>query len=196
MSRLVSHAEAVLSEESLPLEFAGWERIGFELKKRESGDPFGMRSATWRYRRGLREAVVSLDYPFQGWHNLTVCYRLVEWNVRERTAIRTSADPKADPPYLIATMDQLDSKFGYLLFGMADDQGRWVDPPVLTAGQITDRQMPWDQPPDDAPTYQFQAFCTSYVPLEEKERQDVARLFEASRRTLHERLFSRGGIAR
>ncbi len=68
-----------LEEDSLPAEFEGWKRIGFEAVERKEMNAFGQYSRIWHYSTPFGRASCSVDYPFRGWHDLKICYSGVGW---------------------------------------------------------------------------------------------------------------------
>ncbi len=66
-------------ENFLPEELAGFQRTGYQEISRVPGDPFGQASQQWTYRNGDLVAMVSLDYPYDGHHDATLCYTNTGW---------------------------------------------------------------------------------------------------------------------
>jgi exosortase len=75
---------------ALPPELAGFERTDYTTIKRVAGDPLGPESQQWTYAYGSTTALVSLDYPFAGVHDLTVCYLATGWTITEKKVVPTS----------------------------------------------------------------------------------------------------------
>src|SRR5262249_31416119 len=72
-----------LGDEAVPPRCATWERQAFATETRTPGSAFGEFSRTWTYARGGDVAILSLDYPFPGWHDLTRCYTGQGWVIDE-----------------------------------------------------------------------------------------------------------------
>jgi exosortase len=71
----------MVSQQALPTRIAGWEQISFQQGTQSNDPTHGPQWAAWQYRKGGLIAVVSLDFPFYSWHNLTVCYEGAGWTV-------------------------------------------------------------------------------------------------------------------
>lgn len=67
------------SEEDLPNELAGFILIKFEKIHREHSYLQAEDSYTWTYQKGDLSAIVSVDCPWDKWHNLNFCYRGLGW---------------------------------------------------------------------------------------------------------------------
>ena len=75
-----------LQADSLPTCSANFRREDFKVESRVVGSSLGEMSRQWRYQFGDGAATVSVDFPFQGWHELPRCYRGLGWTLvgRER----------------------------------------------------------------------------------------------------------------
>jgi hypothetical protein len=104
---------------------SGWQRTDYQLVRRDRGSAFGERSQTWSFERGDARAVVSLDYPFLGWHELGECYAMQGWQFLSRRI-----DEQADRPPLveIELRDARNNRSGLLLFALVDRTGTTVPP--------------------------------------------------------------------
>ncbi|HVJ82348.1 MAG TPA: exosortase U, partial [Planctomycetia bacterium] len=82
----------VLGQEFLPAEFGEWRRLKFEHQRRAEDDRIAINSQIWAYSNGPQTALVSLDYPYSGVHDLEACYRAIGWIIDDR---KTLATPRA-----------------------------------------------------------------------------------------------------
>ncbi|MBX3438627.1 MAG: exosortase U, partial [Planctomycetaceae bacterium] len=57
-----------LDAESLPETLGDWARNGYEVEYREKNSFLGDVSKIWTYRGPASAALISVDYPFRGWH--------------------------------------------------------------------------------------------------------------------------------
>lgn len=71
----------------LPDDEATKDRDGFYIEKRREDSQWGAHSQTWRYVKGSKQFVVSVDYFFRGWHELTICYRTAGWDMEHRSVV-------------------------------------------------------------------------------------------------------------
>lgn len=60
---------------TVPENMGSWQRDSFKTESRSVTNYMGRNSASWIYRRGDSEVIVSVDYPFLGWHDLGRCYQ-------------------------------------------------------------------------------------------------------------------------
>src|SRR5439155_10858871 len=122
-------AVQALDTEVLPAQVASWERQGFTTETRNPGSAFGEVSRIWNYRRGQSLGVVSLDYPFPSWHDLTRCYTGQGWRIDEETvhpATATAAEGQVG--YIEVRMTKPGYRSGYLLYCEFDPQGVVLEP--------------------------------------------------------------------
>ncbi|MCE9608419.1 MAG: exosortase U [Planctomycetia bacterium] len=78
-----------LEESFAPESFKGWTRAaeGFQSLQRKDDSQWGAHSQSWRYRKGNKKIIVSLDYPFLGWHELATCYAADGWTIDQRLVV-------------------------------------------------------------------------------------------------------------
>lgn len=106
------------------------DRIG-EWKRRESGEPsvktietLGLSSSYWTFDRPGLTAIVALDYPIWGYHDVVDCYTRIGWALESKNLI-TPAD--GAPPYFLVELQKEPSGHALLWFGTINEQGDWVD---------------------------------------------------------------------
>jgi hypothetical protein len=160
-----------LSESSLPEEILQWRQVVFRTEVRPPNslirERFGANSKSWTYRNGAILAAVSVDWPFTGWHELTMCYRGVDWTLEEHGV-------EEERQFVRATMTKTTGEHGYLLFQLLD--GRGLPIPAVKGGK-GHRTFGEPSARDRAPTYQIQTVVFGYRPLNAKERSEVEALF-------------------
>lgn len=90
-----------LQENSAPQQVGSWMLVSgsYHREERTLDSEWGAHSQSWRYRNGSRELIVSVDYPFMGWHELGTCYEGNGWTVnsRELRALSESGDSDSRP---------------------------------------------------------------------------------------------------
>jgi exosortase len=73
---------------SLPTQIAGWKQTGFRSETRGEDSIFGgMVSHIWQYSNGRRNVLVSVDGPYDDWHDLAVCYSGSGWQIDDMRTI-------------------------------------------------------------------------------------------------------------
>ena len=65
----------------MPAEIGDWKLINQKVQERAHDDVFGMRSHIWQYRRGDDQMAISIDGPYDDWHDLAVCYTALGWQL-------------------------------------------------------------------------------------------------------------------
>lgn len=68
---------------------------GFKAEQRRADSQWGAYSRTWQYGKGSKKLVLSIDYPFHGWHELTICYRADGWTLEGRTLVDVPREGQA-----------------------------------------------------------------------------------------------------
>ena len=79
--------EEVLTREVFAPSSASWEVIDFEVKSRSARSRWGENSLVWTLDFDGVKVVMSADYYFRKWHELTVCYRAAGWELDERVVL-------------------------------------------------------------------------------------------------------------
>jgi hypothetical protein len=170
----------------LPPVLAGWEKLNNEASIVERPQTEGAESRVWQYRRGGLIANVAFDYPFNGYHDLTVCYRVSGWSLLDRTdsdgEVRVSM---SRPPGLN----------GLLKFTAIDEQGRWVgEPPPETQTGLALHIARASEYGRAEPSYQVQVLTQSYTSFTDDQRRSLDGLFLAARGNLRAQLLTQLGL--
>jgi exosortase len=138
-----------------PAELNGWvlRKDGFTTEQRRADSQWGARSHTWRYFKGPREMVVSVDFPFHGWHELTICYEADGWlrksrNVLPVPQVGAAVGVVADNEKCVESVlhrPELGS-YAYLLFTSFNDRQQPLPAEQLNAYQkLVDRIVAFGQ---------------------------------------------------
>jgi hypothetical protein len=190
-SSLVGSRILALRVDDLPATSGSFQRQGMETRRREHGNEFGRFSQRWTYRFGGRTALVSVDGPFMGWHELTTCYSSTGWNCRERTVVPGLGQAEA---VAAARFDGPPGQAGDLFFSLFDERGRVLKPenPGNRGAILLDRLAFW-QSPSQLRTYQVQLLVSGAASLTAAERQQALAFFEQARRELAQRVSHGGG---
>lgn len=199
VGRVMSPDEGVLPET-----LAGLKRVSFKHDFRGQNYLWAQSSYVWEYSDDRLRAIVSLDSPWDQWHNLNVCYTNIGWKTKPRFGIAASEDE------IMATMpDYRRSELvmrrarqsGFVVFSAIDRAGGPViepsssDPfsPVSFAGSVLLRLRaglglganPWDViTPDRLPIETVQLYAESMRPFTDQDHDKLRRLFFEARREL------------
>jgi len=173
----ISSVALDLGEDSLPAQWNGWSRVGFETLERDSSSAFGEHSRIWAYRKGPVNVRLSIDFVFPEWHALTACYAGVGWEIQSRRTLERGEERS----FVEATMTKPPADWALLHFDLFDDEGRPYEAPSGSFmhpklrrifGGESDR---WNLPN----YYQIQAFSVRRRgELSDEERQQVQQLFD------------------
>src|SRR5207248_41466 len=163
-------------------------------------DREGENSRQWRYQAGRLTALVSLDYPFKGWHELPLCYESFDWQLEPPEEGELTAEAANDYA-MSARFKKPLGRSAYLWFAALDEAGKPVPPPPHAGkwkqwlnsrfeaplGGLFGRDEPPDAPQrQERLTYQVQVFVEAYSPLAPEERDRVRDLFRAAYRELRQ----------
>jgi len=197
-ARFVIAAAEQISAGALPETAGGWKRGEYENVERGVGSVFGQFSQVWNYDSSSFGAVVSLDYPFYEWHDLSTCYRASGWRIVER---RQMTGRLKDDPYVSLTMVQPEGQFGYVAFDEFDSRGQpIVEPYSVFWGRVFRRiklNPLWaffrgqDVVELHRATFQFQVLAAKPEPWSKKELGDIQQRFLELRETVRQTLRQR-----
>jgi exosortase len=180
---------ASLEADTMAARWGHWQRLAFAAASRNPGSSFGEFSRTWNYQLGQNTAVLSLDYPFPGWHDLTRCYTSQGWTILEQR-VHEETGEGATAGYVEVKMTKPAHNCAYLLFSQLDQGGSVLEPRrggaylavYRHAASLRRWRSPWstqEGAPADArpPTYQLQLFVETYTPLTAPEESEAQAFF-------------------
>jgi hypothetical protein len=156
----------------LPEDVAGWHTIE-TVPTEQKIETMGVYSKIWHYQRGGIFASVALDYPFTGYHDVTLCYTLAGWENRGKR-IQPADDAGKTPSEVQVDLKKDFMKYATLWFSTVDEHGHWQD-----RGEITQTlSSRFGNTVDAATTYRVQVLVTSMSPLPEVQRAEIQQFFE------------------
>ncbi len=162
---------------------ASWKVTGFEHEERELNSDWGSRSSRWTMvtdAAGIpMECQFSCDYPFNGWHELSICYRGNGWTMNSRTVKTVSG--YENWPVVMVDLENRNGSHALLLFSLFDEQGNAIRTPgedVLRLGFVGRvihliQQRVSKQYGPRPQTYQVQAFFPGFRGLKDAEKDDL-----------------------
>lgn len=120
-----------MGEDGMPKELGGFSRLEYKHIQRVVGDPFGQESQQWLYGSEPLLVQVSVDYPYDGYHDPRLCYSQIGWQV-DSAEVRSASLPQqdsakpvaADAPVAIIRMTRPLEGEAILMFSQFDWGGR------------------------------------------------------------------------
>jgi exosortase len=184
---------------TLPREIDGW-RLVSDVKPVPKRAAFedGVFSHIWQYQKGGTLATISFDYPFFGYHDVTVCYRNAGWKIGDTKLQRANSD-NAMVPCMEVVLEREGGLKADLLYSTVDETGVWLEEPgkrspydeegkALQEGNVASRlthrmrQLPYaNEAYDDAINYRIQILAAARGGLGTEQRAQVETLFRKSR---------------
>jgi exosortase len=172
-----------LGADYLAAKHGPWTRREFEFAHRAAGSNFGGHSQIWKFS-GNERTIVSFDYPFTGWHELSECYAAQGWGIESREVMKPLA---GRPGYVVMSMNHRPTgRYGRVWFALFDKAGGYI------TSTPTDRFEQWQarlmsrlsdlsfwgpkEDPDRA-SFQTQVFVEAYAPLSTTADQEGRALF-------------------
>ena len=131
-----TRGDLVLTEDALPTELAGWTRTRFipapPVDELPEGQYWWVHQ--WQYQKDGATALVSFDQLGEDrWHELTYCYRILDWVIDERS-IQTNESSVGK--YVVARMSKDDGQHGLLVFSVFFENGEWDLPPDFELSMV------------------------------------------------------------
>ena len=177
-----------LDAELLPENTGMFTNRTYRLERRGAHENNGEQSHLWLYDFGRHKAVVAVDFPFMDWHELTICYQFLGWNLESRQ-LDVETGQVVD-----ASLTKSNGRRGQLAFGLTDAAGKRQLAPHLTFRGRLQRRLAallefdvWITGPPDRgfmPTYQVQLFIEAEGTLTQAELQTARSFFDEARRRI------------
>lgn len=180
----------LIEEDWLPQEINGWVQRNFRENEREASSIFGKYSRGWTYTSGAKAFNVSFDFPFSGWHELTMCYRSVGWQIVSREEFH----PENQPDWNLVRVRMVNSagEQAFLVFGLTDGFDQSYSQPRMNRLRIGLDQGALGRIMGKRPlspvTYQFQVFANNPNELTEADEAELIDLYIELRQALYSQL--------
>jgi len=165
-------------------------KIG-QWQRQDAAEPFhkaetqGVNSQVWNYQNGSLVASVAIDYPFRGYHDVTICYSLVGWTI-DHSQRETPADTGI--PDMAVEMSRPPVSHASLWFSTVDETGSWLERAAAAKGLLERWQISGQVQPN---SYRVQLLVSGYAPLLPAEREAARQLFVAARQQLVQQLMEK-----
>lgn len=181
----VANARA-LNKDSLPESVGAVRCSAFNPSQRERDDINGEFSRTYIYEdEGGRVYQISCDFPFNGgWHELTVCYLSVGWDIdnASRNLVPVNDGGAESWSFVETNMSNRAGKQGFLAWTMFDDQGQPFAPPGTDwSARIWERLVRRSLFLPSKQVFQIQVFTANDQKLTAAERETAHRLLREAR---------------
>jgi exosortase len=187
LKQTITHAsinEQVIPSLEMPSELAGWRRVDTAGDGPHKIEISGIRSQAWHYRRGADIATIALDYPFKGYHDVTICYTGNGWEVFGKRTRLAAESPDGAPCVEVKLQKSMGARAS-LWFATLDQRGNWVD------GSFVGRTLAERfREKTSSTTYRVQVLVTSFLPLTPEAEESVGALFREARGILSQQLMA------
>lgn len=127
-----------IDENFFPPELNGWRRMGFVKEERTDDSVFGgMVSFRWQYMHSSgRRVVLSIDGPYDNWHDLTACYGGLGWEIIYAERASTVGLTRPGVAYDLH-MRRGGIDHGQSIYLCWDQTGRNIEPPENHGAAMT-----------------------------------------------------------
>lgn len=187
---------------ALPEKLEEFRRTNYATIQRAAGDPLGHESQQWTYLApGGATALVSLDYPYGGVHDLCVCYTAIGWTITDKRVLQPHELPDVPGrdlgPVAIAHLERPLYGRAVLMFSLLDSRGT-IDAVIkdLVRGDAANRvnqrlaAVPeaqadaWQAVSSKAPYVQFQLLTRFDGPVSDEGMRELTALYCEARQAL------------
>ena len=193
-------ANSFPKEGDFPNQLLGSEKIGFTTKTRLSNNNLGQYSRIWQYSRENADHVVSLDFPFRGWHPLWICYQTTGWKEQQRIRVERSADDEPIQwPFYESRLQNMSGEHAVLHFSLFDGNGAPYDSESAmekndARSRISKNLISamvrefWSlKNPIEPVTFQFQLLTRSDSPIPTEQIMGYRQMFLTLREMVHKK---------
>lgn len=160
-----------LNRESMPSQLGAFELTGFRAKHRAARAAEGEFSRTWEYSGENLQIMLSVDFVFPNWHELTLCYEGIGWNPLDR-----KVQNRGDEAYAEVTLGRDTGERGFVMFGAVDRKGQCVPPPDSSVSALFRARLNKARPIVGG-VYQTQVLVESARPLSLAQKKQVTKAF-------------------
>ena len=161
---------------SIPIQLAGWQRISSDLGDQTLIETLGVHSTLWHFQHLGSEAVVAVDYPLEGFHNVQACYAGSGWRTVSEEGLFLPQNQE-DLHAVRLTLEK-SLRHAVVYHSVVDAQGNWLSPPKSLSGRLANSSGPMQA------SYRVQLITGGYTPLSGAARKSAEELFFEARQTL------------
>lgn len=182
-----SEISSLFGEQDFPESFAHARRVHYKADQRSPESFFGEYSRSWTFRDSRCEFVLSIDFPFRGYHPLWVCYTNAGNKIQGSPATVSLPEQTDTAPSQVVHVKFRDDlgNFSYLWFELFDREGQAIavknyDQPQENPLYARLKTVLADTVARDPVSYQFQLYVPSSRELTKAELDEYAKFFAAS----------------
>jgi exosortase len=169
---------------AMPDAINDWHRLDADVPALYKIETTGISSHVWHYQKGNLVVTLALDYPFRGFHDVSICYKGAGWIIEEHGPAGGFGTNSPVRMEMVMTKDGVER--GYLWYGTVDEQGTWLALSTSAVGRLGAR---FAAPIGNAATtYRVQVLTTRYAALSPSQQQQAWQFFEAARSQLWQQL--------
>ena len=181
------HALA-LSSDALPAQTDNLHFVKFVPENRKRSDLLADHSRIFEYQDGRGSTyIVSCDFPYQeGWHELTLCYTGIGWDLTRRQIGKSESNDKTPWEYMEAEFAKPDGSRGYLLASAFDDAGKPMELPTYSLAEDAWHVLTGTRRPAHQLTFQIQVWVTAGRAIDDEERATAKKLLFLARTRFRE----------
>ena len=162
--------------------------LEFRRTTRNKNSTYGPYSSSWTFSdtNTGQPVVVSLDYIFLGWHELSVCYRASGWKI-ERIVV---PDPEWNSVELFMKNDH--GNYGFCVFSLFDFKGEPVEPFSDNLGFFMLRlRNRIARELTSKTTFQIQCFSQSFQEFSKDQLDAIRRFHQKTRELARDRVLEK-----
>ena len=189
-----------LPEGLLPDKIGSWNRDSFKRIDRSPSDPFGLVSYGWFFSNGEVPVVVSLDGPYDSWHDLGYCYGATGWELRDSRNVQLATQAGQEPMACVElNLYEESGQRSVVMFTSFDSRGLVVQPPpshgttlrnLVNRFRVAETKLAADGTPAKAPVFQVQMRVETEFELSPADRASLDELYDFARRRIALHMFA------
>ena len=162
---------------TLPARLAGWQRMSADAGDQALVQTLGVHSTLWHFQCKGSEAIVAVDYPLDGFHNVKLCYQLNGWQSLAEAELYLP-QTKEDLHAIRLTLEK-SIHHAVVYHSVVDERGAWLSTSFVGGRFVT---------PSDTGSvqtgYRVQLITGGYFALSGAATTSAQELFFQARQTL------------
>jgi hypothetical protein len=179
-----ARGDLVLERDALPETIGEWRCTQFQPALAPEKLPEGQYwwTHSWNYSNTPLVSIVSFDQAgFADWHELTVCYRAIDWQMKDRRIIPAVSGTAGSWNVVLAEFERQSGDRALLAFSLFNQDGQPIESPDSdfknTEGTILDRFQGRVNPRQfHISALQTQVFVQHHSVLSEESVQEIIEL--------------------